>query len=63
MPFYSRKIKGCDIFIIGTPVRVGRLASTAQRIIERSDAIFHEESLQMKRMGNISPITKLQVVW
>ncbi len=42
-PLILEKIKQCNILIIGTPVWVGRLASTAQRVIERLDAIFHEE--------------------
>ncbi len=45
------KIKDCNIFIIGTPVWVGRLASTAQRIIERLDAIFHEEGFTNEENG------------
>jgi multimeric flavodoxin WrbA len=52
------KIKQCNIFIIGTPVWVGRLASTAQRVIERLDAIFMKKDLLTKKTGNTSLIIK-----
>jgi multimeric flavodoxin WrbA len=42
-PAILEKIKACDIFIIGAPIWMGHLASTAQRVIERLDAIFHED--------------------
>ena len=42
-PEILEKIKKCDILIIATPIWMGHLASTAQRVIERLDAIFHEE--------------------
>jgi multimeric flavodoxin WrbA len=42
-PIILEKIKACDIFIIGTPIWMGHLASTSQRVIERLDAIFHED--------------------
>lgn len=42
-PLILEKIKACDIFIIGTPIWMGHLASTSQRVIERLDAIFHED--------------------
>ena len=43
-PLILEKIKACDIFIIGAPIWMGHLASTAQRVIERLDAIFHEDN-------------------
>jgi multimeric flavodoxin WrbA len=42
-PKILKKILACDIFIIGAPIWMGNLASTAQRVIERLDAIFHED--------------------
>jgi multimeric flavodoxin WrbA len=42
-PMILEKIKACDIFILGTPIWMGHLASTSQRVIERLDAIFHED--------------------
>lgn len=42
-PQLLEKVKACDIFIIGAPIWMGHLASTAQRVIERLDAIFHED--------------------
>jgi len=40
------KVRACDIFIIATPIWVGFTCSLAQRVIERLDAVFHEEGLQ-----------------
>jgi multimeric flavodoxin WrbA len=42
-PIILDKIKKCDILIIGTPIWMGHLASTAMRVIERLDAIFYED--------------------
>lgn len=42
-PEILEKIKACQILIIATPIWMGHLASTAQRVIERLDAIFHED--------------------
>ena len=42
-PKILEKVKACDIFIIGTPIWMGHLASTSQRVNERLDAIFHED--------------------
>jgi multimeric flavodoxin WrbA len=42
-PMILEKIKACDIFILGTPIWMGHLASTSQKVIERLDAIFHED--------------------
>jgi multimeric flavodoxin WrbA len=50
-PKILEKIKKCDVLIIGTPVWMGHLASTAQRIIERLDAIFHEDGFTHKKTG------------
>jgi multimeric flavodoxin WrbA len=58
-PKILEKIKACDIFIIGTPVWVGRLASTAQRVIERLDAVFHEEQLWDKKTGQFFTYNKV----
>ncbi len=53
------KIKTCDIFIIASPVWMGHLASTAQRIIERLDAIFHEEGFTDEKTGQYFTYNKV----
>jgi multimeric flavodoxin WrbA len=58
-PLILEKIKRCNIFIIGTPVWVGRLASTAQRIIERLDAIFHEDGFTNEENGQYFTYNKV----
>jgi multimeric flavodoxin WrbA len=58
-PKILKKIKSCDIFIIGTPIWVGHLSSTAQRIIERLDAIFHEKKLQDSETGQYFTYNKV----
>jgi multimeric flavodoxin WrbA len=50
-PQILEKIKACDIFIIGTPIWMGHLASTSQRVIERLDAIFHEDGFTDETTG------------
>ena len=50
-PVLLEKIKGCDIFILAAPIWMGRLASTAQRAIERLDAIFHEDGFTDEKTG------------
>jgi multimeric flavodoxin WrbA len=57
-PLILEKIKRCNIFIIGTPVWVGRLASTAQRIIESWMQYFMKMDLQTKKMASTLPTTK-----
>jgi multimeric flavodoxin WrbA len=44
-PTILEKIKWCDILIVASPVWVGHTASPAQRLIERMDAFFYEDSL------------------
>lgn len=44
-PLIFGKIKECDIFILATPIWVGRLCSIGQRVIERLDSLFHEKEL------------------
>lgn len=58
-PLVLEKIKKCDILIIGTPVWMGHLASTAQRIIERLDAIFHEEGFADENTGQYFTYNKV----
>lgn len=53
------KIKACDIFIIGAPIWMGHLASTAQRIIERLDAIFHEDGFKDEHTGQYFTYNKV----
>lgn len=53
------KIKACDIFVIGTPIWMGHLASTGQRILERLDAVFHEPELSDKKTGQYYTYNKV----
>lgn len=58
-PGILNKIKACDILIIGTPVWMGHLASTAQRVIERLDAIFHEDGFADEQTGQYFTYNKV----
>ena len=58
-PEILQKIKECDIFIIGAPIWMGRLASTAQRVIERMDAIFHEDGFTDEKTGQYFTYNKV----
>lgn len=58
-PKVLSKIKECNILIIGTPIWVGHLASTAQRIVERLDAVFHEKKLADKKTGQYFTYNKV----
>lgn len=58
-PKILRKIKTCDIFIIATPIWMGHIASPTQRVIERLDAIFHDESLSDKKTGQFFTYNKV----
>lgn len=53
------KIRNCDILIIATPIWMGHLASTAQRIIERLDAIFHEDGFANEENGQYFTYNKV----
>jgi multimeric flavodoxin WrbA len=50
-PVILDKIKKCNILVIATPIWMGHLASTAQRVIERMDAIFHEDGFTDEKTG------------
>ena len=58
-PKILEKIKRCDIFIIATPIWMGHLASTAQRVIERLDAIFHEDGFTDEQNGQYFTYNKV----
>lgn len=58
-PKILEKIKACNIFIIATPIWMGHLASTSQKVIERLDAIFRDESLADKNTGQFMPYGKV----
>ncbi len=58
-PKILNKIKQCDILIIATPIWMGHLASTAQRVIERLDAIFHEEGFTDEKNGQYFTYNKV----
>lgn len=58
-PQILEKIKACNIFIIATPIWMGHLASTSQKVIERLDAIFRDENLMDKGTGQYMPYSKV----
>jgi multimeric flavodoxin WrbA len=58
-PLILDKIRACDIFILASPVWVGHLCSVAQQVIERLDAIFHEEELQDPETGQYLTYNKV----
>ncbi|MFD0750025.1 flavodoxin family protein [Mucilaginibacter calamicampi] len=58
-PAVLEKIKTCNVFIIATPVWMGNLASTAQKVIERLDAVFRDENLMDKETGQFMPYNKV----
>src|ERR1700761_4023593 len=58
-PQILEKIKACQVFIIATPIWMGHLASTSQKVIERLDAIFRDESLADKTTGQYMPYGKI----
>jgi len=58
-PQILEKIKACQVFIIATPIWMGHLASTSQKIIERLDAVFRDKDLQDKTTGQFMPYNKV----
>ena len=58
-PAILNKIKECDIFIIATPIWMGRVASPVQMIIERMDAIFHEDGFTDEKTGQYFTYNKV----
>jgi multimeric flavodoxin WrbA len=58
-PKILEKIRACDIFVIGTPIWMGHLASTAQRIIERLDDVFYNDELSDENTGQFFPYNKV----
>jgi multimeric flavodoxin WrbA len=58
-PKILKKIKTSDVLIIATPIWMGHLASTAQRVIERLDAIFHEDGFTDEKTGQYFTYNKV----
>ena len=58
-PVLLEKIKVSNIFIIAAPIWMGHLASTAQKVIERLDAVFRDENLIDKETGQFMPYNKV----
>lgn len=58
-PQVLEKIKACQIFVIATPIWMGHLASTAQKVIERLDAVFRDETLIDEKTGQFMPYNKV----
>jgi len=58
-PKILNKIRQCEIFIIATPIWMGHLASTAQQVIERLDAIFHEDGFTDEKNGQYFTYNKV----
>jgi len=58
-PIILEKIKKCNILIIGTPIWMGHLASTTRRMIERLDAIFHDDKFTDDKTGQYFTYNKV----
>ncbi|MBK0379245.1 flavodoxin family protein [Mucilaginibacter segetis] len=58
-PLILEKIRACNIFVMATPIWMGHLASTAQKVIERLDAIFRDENLIDEKTGQFMPYNKV----
>jgi multimeric flavodoxin WrbA len=58
-PEILEKIKACNIFVIGTPIWMGHLASTAQHVIERLDAVYSDKKLIDEKTGQYMPYNKV----
>ena len=58
-PQILEKIRACQIFIIATPIWMGHLASTSQKVIERLDAVFRDENLIDSATGQYMPYNKV----
>ncbi len=58
-PEIFEKIRNAEILIIASPIWVGHVASTAQQVVERLDAIFHEEALQHPETGQYITYNKI----
>jgi multimeric flavodoxin WrbA len=58
-PGILEKIKACDILVIATPIWMGHIASTTQRLIERLDAIFHDDDLADATTGQFFTYNKV----
>lgn len=58
-PQILEKIKACHILVIATPVWMGHLASTAQKVIERLDAVFSDKTLMDQTTGQYMPYNKV----
>ncbi len=58
-PLILEKIKEADIFIIASPIWVGHLASPAQQLIERFDAVFHESGFTKEKTGQYFTYNKV----
>lgn len=58
-PELLERIQGCDILIVGTPIWLGWISSVCQRVLERLDAIFHEEQLRDDETGQYYSYNKV----
>ena len=57
-PQILEKIKACHM-VIATPVWMGHLASTSQKVIERLDAVFSDKTLMDQTTGQYMPYNKV----
>lgn len=58
-PQILEKIRACQVLVIATPIWMGHLASNAQKVIERLDAVFRDEQLSNKENGQFMPYNKV----
>ncbi|WP_413666711.1 flavodoxin family protein [Mucilaginibacter sp. Mucisp86] len=58
-PALLEKIRDCSIFVIAAPIWMGHLASPAQKVIERLDAVFRDKNLIDEKTGQFMPYNKV----
>src|SRR3954471_7527015 len=60
-PALRKKVLGCDILVIGSPIWLGQPSSVAKRVLERMDA-FLDERDDMERMPSYGKVGLTAVV-
>jgi len=60
-PALRKKVLGCDILVIGSPIWLGQPSSVAKRVLERMDA-FLDERDDMQRMPSYGKVGLAAVV-
>jgi multimeric flavodoxin WrbA len=60
-PALRKRVLGCDILVIGSPIWLGQPSSVAKRVLERMDA-FLEERDDMQRMPTYGKVALATIV-